>query len=1458
MTMFKLKLAGSAGVAHGYGMNRVWRMVLLVAFILALYCFPPTAPARDIYVSLNGANSYPFTNWSMAATNIQWAVNAGSNDDTIWISNGIYYLTNQITVTSNLYICGTGGTAVINGNNAYRCFYCSAGATATLARLVITRGYTINNGGGVYLTAVGSMLRDCIVSENFASSNGGGVFVENGTVRDCLIRNNVAQRGGGICRSNISVVSSCTIVSNYANGAGEGGGVFDATLNITSYWDNCIIYYNASAAAYSNYYFGAYTSRYVTNCCFAPELTGSLTNLARNNITNEPLFIDRPAGNFRLSSVSPCINAGTNQSWMTGAKDLDDYNRIQWSVDIGCYEFRASAITVTPAIVTNFLIQGNKVSIPYTIYSTNYDMYWTARITSSWVSASCTNGSIPYNSSATVYLTNSSSTMTGRYTSLVRFFSTNYPNYGQTNSTVTMLLNVMSLTVSQSNMTNTVLSGGDATNLMFTILSRGYGNCSYSVTTNNAVDWLVVSNGAGSFTNVFTNTICLSFVSSNLTSGLRTGELDLATSDGGGWTQRVNVVLNVIGLAFSPPSLTNYVLYGFNAATQTFGVNAGGGALSYNASTSADWISVSPQSGYVSGSTTNTLTNTYATASLSVGDHAGEVLISSGDGGGTTNSLGITMRILATPLMAANPSVIRQNVDMGGNPTGDFFEVYNGSALPAISLAYNVAITNDTNSILQGISPGSGITTGQHDSINISYRNLSSFEAGTYTASVAVVGTNYGSGYAGHWTGTGNVQIILVVAAPDAPSRITATKGTYEDKVAVNWPRVITPRGGTVTYNILRHTTFDINYAQTIVSGLTTTNYNDETAAQGVRYYYWLKSVNAYGQAGTGSVYDTGYRRLPPPSGLFASDGTYTDRVVVTWASVDGASSYYVYRGNGGVTSLVFYTADTIFNDSQVSDGIEYVYSVQSSNSVCGSVLSVGESGYVLSRPYNVSASDGLYVGKVVLTWDAVGGATAYEVWRSQQTLTPPLGGGTKIAELASATYDDTAITAGTRYYYWVRSKNATTISPYSSREQGFSALAAVDLSVWGLVVQPHRIAPGGHPGIVSYRLANNGGGALSGDNGTVRLTFYSSTNPVFNESEAEMIGMVDTSVVMPVGARGVNRVLPDVVSLPTEPNAYYVFMKLVTAWPSTLAPANASGWYTRTANMIDVSSLGTINYQSMNDYDGDGMSDLAVHGSGLWSGRTLDGFELARGTAFGGSGVAVMGDYDSDRKTDVVVYDEARGYWQALMSNSGYTPVAGWFGGPGYMAVPGDYNGDGQTELAVYDTVHSLWYALKVGGGKVMWQVQFGGYGYAPVLGDYDGDGIWDLAVYSEETGQWYIRSPSGTLILSGDYWGSPGFRAVSGDYNGDGIWDLAVYDEATGRWYIKTVNGEMIVLGLLWGAPGYLPVSGDYDADSISDLAVYNSTTGKWFIRTVGGSYLLLDAAWGGNGQQAVGGVE
>lgn len=358
---------------------------------------PPLGPVH--YVSLTSSNPvHPYLSWATAATNIQDALDAARDGDTVIVGDGAYDsggraagngLTNRIAITNAVIVRSLNGPASTfivgqgpRGDNAIRCAYVGMGALLT--GFTLTNGYTRDSfrfpddpadGGGVFcedgavvsncvitgnsamdgggaLLKDGASLWDCTIVGNVSSrprSGGGGVYAySSGIVARSLIRGNTATRGGGILGGR--VINS--VIDRNSTSGGSGGGAFGSEMdnctivgNSTPWTGggcaggilrNCILYSNSAAVSDPNW-----TASDISYTCTWPMPEGA------GNITNEPRFMDYAADDYHLSSNSPCINAGTNMPWMSGGVDLDGNPRIFGEiVDLGCYEYTAYSLVI--------------------------------------------------------------------------------------------------------------------------------------------------------------------------------------------------------------------------------------------------------------------------------------------------------------------------------------------------------------------------------------------------------------------------------------------------------------------------------------------------------------------------------------------------------------------------------------------------------------------------------------------------------------------------------------------------------------------------------------------------------------------------------------------------------------------------------------------------------------------------------------------------------------------------------------------------------------------------------------------------------------------------------------------------------------------------------------------------------------------------------------------------------
>ncbi|MFO7870697.1 MAG: thrombospondin type 3 repeat-containing protein [Kiritimatiellia bacterium] len=339
-----------------------------IILALSLMCFAPVtglAPAATLYVSRGGGHNEPYASWADAATNIQDALDAAVDGDTVLITNDTYVLSSQIVISSNITVSGLGDPPpVIDGNNSCRCVLIEhPGAVVERFRIRRGRDNSTNSpsgGGGVYMS--GGILRDCTVDGCTAAGAlpyGGGVLCEyGGVVQRCAVSSNSTDYGGGMALFYGGMAESCLVIENQASVSG-GGVYLSGSSNPEEYGvaENCtiasnsasisgggvysshgrcvndIIYFNSCSTG-TNYY--RVNTNEFTRCCISPVLPG--------NIDTNPVFSGADSGNYRLGGLSPCIDAGTNGVLVEKDMDgvwfgLDGNGDGTNGFDIGAYEY---------------------------------------------------------------------------------------------------------------------------------------------------------------------------------------------------------------------------------------------------------------------------------------------------------------------------------------------------------------------------------------------------------------------------------------------------------------------------------------------------------------------------------------------------------------------------------------------------------------------------------------------------------------------------------------------------------------------------------------------------------------------------------------------------------------------------------------------------------------------------------------------------------------------------------------------------------------------------------------------------------------------------------------------------------------------------------------------------------------------------------------------------------------
>jgi len=291
------------------------------------------------------------------------------------------------------------------------------------------------------------------------------------------------------------------------------------------------------------------------------------------------------------------------------------------------------------------------------------------------------------------------------------------------------------------------------------------------------------------------------------------------------------------------------------------------------------------------------------------------------------------------------------------------------------------------------------------------------------------------------------------------PTGVTATDGT-DTSVTVTWNYVddwyldhytvyrSTSPGGAKTYIGSRTQGYIVPTYSLVDNG--TTAYRP--------YYYFVRSCNQFGCAWF-SPSDMGTSMLVPPP-ISATEGTYTDKVRVTFTEDARATFYEVWRSTsaGGPYSKVGQTAnyDEIYDDTTAVSGTLYYYKGKSCTAYgCSDLSFFWDYGMASSEPPAGQASDGEF-WYVYLEWEQMPGAHTYRVYRNT-TPTPPDPADYYARDIYDICYpstpcepqhwNDLGADPYTTYYYWV----------VSCLEPTCSALDEYD-SGWRIYRPPHNV----------------------------------------------------------------------------------------------------------------------------------------------------------------------------------------------------------------------------------------------------------------------------------------------------------------------------------------------------------------------------------------------------------------
>ena len=247
---------------------------------------------------------------------------------------------------------------------------------------------------------------------------------------------------------------------------------------------------------------------------------------------------------------------------------------------------------------------------------------------------------------------------------------------------------------------------------------------------------------------------------------------------------------------------------------------------------------------------------------------------------------------------------------------------------------------------------------------------------------------------------------------------ISYVKAVDSGKLKVAWKSV--PGAG--YYQVYRSTRKNGTYKK--VKETTSLSYTNGSRTEGKTYYYKVRAVRkvadgVYSYSNYSAKKSARVLKVPVIRSVASYSG---EQLQIDWDTVKSANYYQLYRSTSkdGTYDYVATVKENSYIDGALTQGTEYYYKVRAVNKT-GKIK--GYSSYseevsgktiaatIINEVYSHNSS------QIKLRIKPVKNASGYQIFRS----TAKKGTYKKVAEVSSATYLDTKLSAGTTYYYKVR-----------------------------------------------------------------------------------------------------------------------------------------------------------------------------------------------------------------------------------------------------------------------------------------------------------------------------------------------------------------------------------------------------------------------------------------------------
>ncbi len=320
------------------------------------------------------------------------------------------------------------------------------------------------------------------------------------------------------------------------------------------------------------------------------------------------------------------------------------------------------------------------------------------------------------------------------------------PNVTNSPQTVFVTLNVLTpptIALDPTSLTFDVPTGGpNPASQQVGVSNTGTGTVNWTASVAAGAPWLSLSPTSGSVTAVTSPQYFSASVDvTGLLAGTYTALIVVTDAGASNSPQLVSVTLNVNGLpklSISPATLTyDAAVGGPNPPMQAITVaNVGLGAITWNATSDATWLSSVPTTGPLATGGSTVVDVAVDVTGLAAGTYTGTLSISAAGATNSPQKVFVTLNVNTLPKIGVSAGTFTFNAPLGGpNPANQTLTITNtGAATLNWTAAKNPAATWLT--IAPTVS-AAGLTAGQTEDITLTV-DVTALAAGSYSATITV------------------------------------------------------------------------------------------------------------------------------------------------------------------------------------------------------------------------------------------------------------------------------------------------------------------------------------------------------------------------------------------------------------------------------------------------------------------------------------------------------------------------------------------------------------------------------------------------------------------------------------------------------------------------------------------------------------------------------------------------